>query len=378
MVETSESVLYQKNLLQFQTQHAIQFVNSYNASEIKNRILQINSKKSTNMKKLKFLLATPALVAFFALFQIETVAQVTETLEVQEVFENDEVEDSFYVMIHSKYDDEYYKKTVKMLREKCNLDVTIDNLKRNKDGELTSIKISCKDDTQYFLNEKKQSSKPIEPFRLYVYKNNTGKYYIETVSKESNIQQRIVVGKFNKKQDDKTLSFTTETLQTDRKVFDEVATKFPIVVDGELMSKKDLKKFDNTTIKSMNINIDHTGKKAITTLNISTKELTSDKTHYTFKKATDTDKKYDKNKTISFTTISINEDNIEVDHPDNVIETDNGMIVTEEGNIVAHNPTRVYLQGNASKNIFYIVDGKEKILAISGKFTPVIVNVLMF
>ena len=131
MIETTESILYQKNLLQFQTQHAIQFVNSYNASEIKNRILQINSKKSTNMKKLKFLLATPALVAFFVLFQIETVAQVADTIEVKEVFENDEVEDSFYVMIHSAYDDAYYERTAKMLREKCNLNVTIDNLKRN-------------------------------------------------------------------------------------------------------------------------------------------------------------------------------------------------------------------------------------------------------
>src|SRR5690606_8388881 len=105
MIETTESVLYQKNLLQFQTQQVIQFANSYNASEIKNRIIQINAKKSTHMKILKFLLATPALVAFFALFQIETVAQVKETIEVLEVFENDKLEDSFYVMIHSQYDD---------------------------------------------------------------------------------------------------------------------------------------------------------------------------------------------------------------------------------------------------------------------------------
>src|SRR5690606_414438 len=87
MIETTESVLYQKNLLQFQTQQVIQFANSFNASEIKNRILQINAKKSTHMKKLKFLLATPVLVAFFTLFQIETVAQVKETLEVQEIEE---------------------------------------------------------------------------------------------------------------------------------------------------------------------------------------------------------------------------------------------------------------------------------------------------
>src|SRR5690606_11640210 len=35
------------------------------------------------------------------------------------------------------------------------------------------------------------------------------------------------------------------------------------------------------------------------------------------------------------------------------------MFITEEGNIVAHNPTRVQLQDNTSKYIVYIVDNKE-------------------
>ena len=282
MIETTESVLYQKNLLQFQTQQAIQFVNSYNASEIKNRILQINSKKSTNMKKLKFLLATPALVAFFALFQIETVAQVKETTEVQEVFENDEVEDSFYVMIHSKYDDEYYKRTVKMLREKCNLDVTIDNLKRNKDGELTSIKISCKDDTQYFLNEHKTNTKPFSPFQLYVYKKDNGKYYIETVS-EKNTKEKLAEAPesdFFMLLD--TVEKDLDVLKNDRKTFDKVASTFPIVIDGVLTNKNELKKFDTSTIKSVHIDAGNPEKGTI--VNLSTKDdINSGGRLFTFK-----------------------------------------------------------------------------------------------
>src|SRR5690606_14828663 len=96
-----------------------------------------------------------------------------------------------------------------------------------------------------------------------------------------------------------TLSFDVDVLRTNRKVFNEVSEKFPIVVDDKLMSREDLKKFDNTTIKSMNINIDHTGKKTITKLNLSTKELTSDQTYYTFKKDTDSNKEDDKNKKAS-------------------------------------------------------------------------------
>jgi len=114
--------LYQKNLLQFQTQHAIQFVNSYNASEIKNRILQLNSKKSTNMKKLKFLLATPALVAFFALFQIETVAQIKETIEVQEMDET-----SFLVRENFTKDD--FAKLSKRLKDDFDIDFSVRNIK---------------------------------------------------------------------------------------------------------------------------------------------------------------------------------------------------------------------------------------------------------
>src|SRR5690606_36737632 len=70
MTETTESVLYQKNLLQYQNCQLLPYVNSYNSSELKKRIIQLNTKKSIPMKKLKFLLATPVLIAFFALFQI--------------------------------------------------------------------------------------------------------------------------------------------------------------------------------------------------------------------------------------------------------------------------------------------------------------------
>ena len=290
MIETTESVLYQKNLLQFQTQQAIQFVNSYNASEIKNRILQLNSKKSTNMKKLKFLLATPALVAFFALFQIETIAQIKETIEVQEVFENDEVEDSFYVMIHSKYDDDYYKRTVKMLREKCNLDVTIDNLKRNKDGELTSIKISCKDDNQYFLNEKMQSNKPFEPFRIHVYKNDSDKYYIETVSEKNTKEKLAAVPESDFFMLLDTVEKDLEVLKNDRKTFDKVASKFPIVIDGVLMNKNELKNFDTSTIKSVHIDAGNPEKGTIVNLSTNNDDNSGSRM-FTFKIADDnTDK----------------------------------------------------------------------------------------
>lgn len=264
MVQKTEPVLYQKNLLLFQAQKTIQFANSYSASEIKSRILQLNSKKSTNMKKFKFLLATPALIAFFALFQVETVAQVKETIEVQEVSENDELEDSFYVMIHSAYDDAYYERITKMLREKCNLNVTINDLKRNKDGELTSIAIVCKNNTPSIIAPyNDNTNKPFEPFQLHIYKKGT-EYVLDLVSNKVDYSEIIL-------DEEDGVSFNAETLKTNRKFFDEVVSKFPVIIDSVPFNKKQLKKFDNNKIQSMSWNVDPNAKKRMTLL-LSTKK----------------------------------------------------------------------------------------------------------
>lgn len=378
MIETTESVLYQKNLLQFQTQHAIQFVNSYNASEIKNRILQLNSKKSTNMKKLKFLLATPALVAFFALFQIETVAQIKETIEVQEVFENDEVEDSFYVMIHSKYDDEYYKRTVKMLREKYNLNVTIDNLKRNKDGELTSVRILLpKSNTPNIIGSYKKDE-PFSPFNLRVHKTNNeydikivhkGEVgYSEVISDENN--KNLNKNQLSEKEKDffmllDTVEKDLDILKNDRKTFDKVASKFPIVIDGVLMNKNELKKFDTSKIKSVHIDAGNPEKG--TSVNLSTNDDDhSGSRMFTFKLADDNSQSAN-NKTHSSIFINGKESTEEeLRNHINKINQQRKDSLSSSNKIQVQKlndkDTHVTIKGIGSSSndkIVYIVDGKE-------------------
>src|SRR5690606_32506170 len=68
------------SLLSFNSENSQLFVNSLN-SQLKKRILQINSKTSNPTNKLKMILAAPAIVAFFTLFQTETQAQVIEKIE---------------------------------------------------------------------------------------------------------------------------------------------------------------------------------------------------------------------------------------------------------------------------------------------------------
>jgi len=346
MIETTESVLYQKNLLQFQTQHTIQFVNSYNASEIKNRILQINSKKSTNMKKLKFLLATPALVAFFALFQIETVAQVTETIEVQEVFENDEVEDSFYVMIHSKYDDEYYKRTVKMLREKYNLNVTIDNLKRNKDGELTDIRITCKNNKPLIIGHYNINSvSAFEPFSLHIYKKDT-EYVLDLVSDKKVEYTEIILD------EEDGLSFNAETLKTNKEVFNEVAAKFPVIIDGVPFSKKQLKKFDNSKIQSMSWNVDPNAKKRMTLL-LSTKKESHIVISQTPQKYNVVMPSYKESDVVN--NLLKHNKTVIIKDEQTKVKVINGKILKVEDD--SNNSTRAEVKGTSTQNLLYVVDG---------------------
>src|SRR5690606_13981943 len=72
--------------------------------------------------------------------------------------------------------------------------------------------------------------------------------------------------------EDDQLSFNAETLRTDRKVFNKVIKKHPIIVDNIPLTKKQLKQFDNSKIKSMSLKPDETGKNKLATLLLSTKK----------------------------------------------------------------------------------------------------------
>src|SRR5690554_349450 len=152
------------------------------------------------MKKLKFLLATPILVVFFAMFQVETVAQVKEAKN-------------------------------------------IDKTKNSK-----HIEEETGEDKQ--LNNNELSKKQKDFFML-----------LETVEKDLDV------------------------LKNDRKTFDNIASKFPIVVDGILMGKKELENFDTSRIKS--IHIDAGNPDIGTFVNLSTNTENSNSRMFTFKIAND-------------------------------------------------------------------------------------------
>ncbi len=372
MISSFEPVLYQKSLLNEQNNFSLTYINAFNTNDLKKRIIQLNTQKSRNMKKLKFLVAAPVLASFFMSFQIETVTQI-QTIEVEKELPNDEKEDSFYVLINNKYDDAYYQNLTKTLKEKYDLDVVIDDLDRNKEGKLTSIKIGW-DNNKRFHKSVGANNKGFKAFELRVYKNNDNKYFIEKVSDDENNNSSIhyqveVDAVIEKENDPSKLSFDAETLKTNRKVFDEVVKRYPIVVDNIPLTKKQLKQFDNSTIEHVRMDFDFAEKKQKTTVHLSTKPhiqvsySNPEEIYLNGKKVTKNElrtniasrnigediyvseaKEVKGLNTLSF--VNLDKKNISA-----TVINENGVFVT--GNPVA------YINTDSKQKTLYIVDGKE-------------------
>ena len=94
----------------------------------------------------------------------------------------------------------------------------------------------------------------------------------ETKKKHDENADNIIIIKTKKNlKNADTLSFDAETLKTNRKVFDEVVKRYPIVVDHIPLTKKQLKQFDNSTIEHVRMDFDFAEKKQKTTVHLSTK-----------------------------------------------------------------------------------------------------------
>lgn len=130
IIKQENSYKYQKTLLNFnQNIETDLLTNAFNSSDLKKRILMLNSKKSNPMKKLKIALTAPVLLAFFGLFQIETIAQVK-----QETQKNDFITENQIIL-------ESLQKDIKPIQEdKKVYNEIIENYKTTIDGKELSQK----------------------------------------------------------------------------------------------------------------------------------------------------------------------------------------------------------------------------------------------
>jgi beta-lactamase regulating signal transducer with metallopeptidase domain len=160
LINESNKIRYQMCLLQTQLNHQSSLLCTFNQSDLKKRIVQINNQKSKTMKKLKFLFSIPVLVLFFALFQVKTIAQVipsipnkktssivSDTLKPIYVLDGKQINESQFKKIDSKD-----IKTINIIKD--NDAIT----KYGDKAKYGAIEISLKQDTSLVLTKQEKDS----------------------------------------------------------------------------------------------------------------------------------------------------------------------------------------------------------------------------
>lgn len=144
--QVADKKAYQKTLLKITVQaENIPITNHFYQSLIKKRIVMLNKQHSKKRNAALYALVVPALVAFVLLFQVEVVAQEKETKE--ETKTSYLVSSTFsesVVITNKTTDDEIKKSTEKFKSAFADADVNIDNVKRNKAGEIIAITVKIK------------------------------------------------------------------------------------------------------------------------------------------------------------------------------------------------------------------------------------------
>lgn len=159
--------VYQKALLKVVThQNCLSITNHFYQSLIKKRIVMLNKNQSHKRNSWKYALIIPALIAFVMLFQIKVIAQEREIIQKSQ--------GGVYIKTDKNSSDEEMKKDAKFAKEKFGVTLKYSKVKRNREGEITGIKIEYKDEngqkgmTQFSGNE------PIEPIYFHKTKNKIG------------------------------------------------------------------------------------------------------------------------------------------------------------------------------------------------------------
>jgi hypothetical protein len=159
--------VYQKALLKVVThQNCLSITNHFYQSLIKKRIVMLNKNQSHKRNSWKYALIIPALIAFVMLFQIKVIAQEREIIQKSQ--------GGVYIKTDKNSSDEEMKKDAKFAKEKFGVTLKYSKVKRNKDGEITGIKIEYKDEDGQKGITQFSGNKPIEPIYFHKTRDKIG------------------------------------------------------------------------------------------------------------------------------------------------------------------------------------------------------------
>lgn len=168
----SDKMAYQKALLKVVShQNFISITNHFYQSLIKKRIVMLNTHPSKKQNLLKYLLVLPILISFVILFQVKVVAQ--ERFTVQTINHSlDGIEKR--LEINKNTSDAVMTREKEVFKREFDTDIKFSKVKRNSNGDLTSIKVDVKTPSGKSETYQFSGSKPIKPFVISVSKNENG------------------------------------------------------------------------------------------------------------------------------------------------------------------------------------------------------------
>ncbi len=168
---------YQKTLLKVvANQQSLSITNPFYQSLIKKRIIMLHTNQSHKKNTWKYATILPVLVGFMLLFQIETIAQVKEgNMEVSKIEEVTSSEGSSSISaILTKNSEDDVLSGLERIFSNNQYKFKISNVRRNKKGEITEIKLSFDSGKTYNQVLERKSNKPIDNIKIFINTDKDG------------------------------------------------------------------------------------------------------------------------------------------------------------------------------------------------------------
>ncbi|MES2544258.1 MAG: M56 family metallopeptidase [Bacteroidota bacterium] len=221
--QIQDKKVYQKALLKVVShQNCLSITSHFYQSLIKKRIVMLNKNQSKQRNAWKYALIIPALVTFVIFFQVKVIAQEKATKEIIRKSNSVDV-----IQINKNTSDNDIKENKEKLKSDFNVSAKFSKVKRNKKGELTSIKVIVK--TPQGKSETYQFSgdEPIKPFSIVVNQNENG---VVNVDLNSNSRPRFKTRVFtnnNENSNDEDENEFSFSFSTDDEIADIEAPEAP-------------------------------------------------------------------------------------------------------------------------------------------------------
>ena len=238
---------YQKTLLKVvATQNCLSITNHFNKSLIKKRIVMLNTNPSQKINSWKYFSMLPLLVAFVFFFQVKVQAQVKgeNKIQAKEVKKVDktksnpnDTENTLNLVIDKISSDIDLKGDSAALKERFNIDLKVNYIKRNAKGEIIELKLSYNDNKGKKGKTEQIRTIPIRPIFMKVYRKENGE---NEIGFYDNHEMKTLP-----KNDEKEKKITfIENLKDDAVIY---------VDDQFLMRKEDVQELDVNSLVSMKV-----------------------------------------------------------------------------------------------------------------------------